>query len=89
MNGGWILIALASSTESRFAVGPRTTVEVAYEEQLPIGLAQDMILEVEETGDICRDEGGAGVNMLDTRQGGETQWWPNIFTGYVWDGQVD
>lgn len=64
-------------------------MEVAYEEQLPIGLAQDMILEVEETGDICRDDGGAGVNMLDARQGGETQWWPNIFTGYVWDGQVD
>ncbi|KAI0684553.1 EAP30/Vps36 family-domain-containing protein [Cytidiella melzeri] len=68
-------------------VGPRTTVEVAYEEQLPIGLAQDMIKEVEEAGDVCRDDGGGGVNMLDEMQGGETQWWPNIFKEYVWDGQ--
>ena len=70
-------------------VGPRTSIEVAYEEQLPIGLAQDMILEVEQAGDICRDDGGAGVNVLSTRQGGETQWWPNVFRGYTWDGQAD
>ncbi|KAI0338627.1 vacuolar protein sorting-associated protein 36 [Trametopsis cervina] len=70
-------------------VGPRTTIELAYEEQLPIGLTQDMILEVEETGDVCRDDGGAGVNMLDDRQGGETQWWTNIFRDYTWDGQPD
>jgi ESCRT-II complex subunit VPS36 len=48
-----------------------------------------MMLEVEEAGDVCRDDGGAGVNVLDARQGGETQWWPNIFRDYTWDGQAD
>ncbi|CAL1697693.1 unnamed protein product [Somion occarium] len=68
--------------------GPRTTVEVAQEEQLPIGLAQEMVIEVEDAGEICRDEGGSGVGIFAGRDGsGEVRWWVNIFKGYVWDGQ--
>ncbi|KAI0668952.1 EAP30/Vps36 family-domain-containing protein [Trametes maxima] len=45
-------------------VGPRTTVEIAQEEDLPIGLTQEMVDEVERDGEICRDEGGAGVAVF-------------------------
>jgi len=84
--------------------GPRTTVEVAQEEQLPIGLVQEMVLEVEEVGEICRDEGGSGVNVFNMNTtsngkardkgmasigGSEVRWWVNVFRGYVWDGQED
>lgn len=48
-----------------------------------------MIVEVEEAGDICRDDGGTGINVLENNQGGETRWWTNIFRDYAWDGQPD
>ena len=67
--------------------GPKTTVEVAQEEQIPIGLAQDMITEVEDEGEICRDDGGEGIGLFNTRA--QTRWWANIFKDYVWDGQID
>ncbi len=79
-------------------VGPRTTVELAQEEQLPIALVQEMVQEVEDAGEVCRDEGGGGINVLGTgnldqgmasRGGNEVRWWANIFRGYVWDGQLD
>jgi ESCRT-II complex subunit VPS36 len=58
-------------------------MEVAGEEGLTVGLAGEMIADVERDGDICRDEGwsSAGVG------GGELRWWVNMFKGYVWDGQ--
>jgi ESCRT-II complex subunit VPS36 len=65
---------------------------VAYEEQLPIGLVQDMVLEVEEAGDICRDESEGKLDAFSTvtsGQGQEVHWWVNIFDGYIWDGQAD
>lgn len=73
-------------------VGPRTTIEVAQEEDLPIGLTQEMLDEVEMDGEICRDDGGTGVDMfssesLGTAGGGEVHYWVNIFREYVWDGQ--
>ncbi|KAI0370971.1 hypothetical protein BV20DRAFT_966072 [Pilatotrama ljubarskyi] len=83
--------------------GPRTTVEIAQEEDLPIGLTQEMVDEVEMDGEICRDEGGSGVAVFSgagaaskettvsagwaASGGGEVRWWVNIFRGYVWDGQ--
>ncbi|KAL1937951.1 hypothetical protein VTO73DRAFT_12701 [Trametes versicolor] len=73
--------------------GPRTTIEIAQEEDLPPGLTQDMVDEVEAAGEICRDEGGSGVATFgataaqDTAAGGEVRWWTNVFRGYVWDGQ--
>ena len=69
-------------------MGPRTTVEVAYEESLPIGLVQEMVFEVEEAGDICRDEGEGKVSAFGGR-GQEVHWWVNIFQNYIWDGQAD
>ncbi|KAI0742538.1 EAP30/Vps36 family-domain-containing protein [Daedaleopsis nitida] len=77
-------------------VGPRTTVEIAQEEDLPIGLTQEMVAEVEMDGEICRDDGGPGVALFAASggaapwaagEGGEVRWWVNIFHGYVWDGQ--
>ncbi|GJE95592.1 EAP30/Vps36 family-domain-containing protein [Phanerochaete sordida] len=67
-------------------VGPRTTVEVAYEEALPVGLVQEMLLEVEAVGEICRDEGEGKVDVFGGR-GHEVHWCMNIFLSYVWDGQ--
>ncbi|GBE87072.1 EAP30/Vps36 family-domain-containing protein [Sparassis latifolia] len=71
--------------------GPKTTVEVAQEEGLPIGLVDEMVTEVEHEGEICRDEGGAGISFSavgDQGWGGEVTWWVNIFQGYEWDGQA-
>lgn len=61
--------------------GPKTTMEVAREENITLGLSAEMIAAVEADGDICRDDSGNGVI------GGELKWWANIFIGYVWDGQ--
>ncbi|TCD60253.1 hypothetical protein EIP91_010505 [Steccherinum ochraceum] len=56
------------------AAGPKTTVEVAHEESLPMGLVQDMVVEVEEAGEICRDEGGGGVDVFSSgRDGGGSE----------------
>ena len=66
---------------------------MAQEEDLPIGLTQEMLDEVETDGEICRDDGGAGVDMFSQSlstaggAGGEVRYWVNIFRGYVWDGQ--
>ncbi|KAH9916404.1 EAP30/Vps36 family-domain-containing protein [Epithele typhae] len=69
--------------------GPRTTVEIATAEDLPIGLTQEMVDEAERAGDVCRDEGGAGVALFSGGAGGaEVRWWPNVFREYVWDGQL-
>ncbi|KZT68632.1 hypothetical protein DAEQUDRAFT_324930 [Daedalea quercina L-15889] len=75
--------------------GPQTVVQVAREEALPIGLTQEMVTEVEEDGEICRDEGGSGLDVAAglagsgwaSSGGGEVRLWVNIFRGYVWDGQ--
>ena len=82
-------------------MGPRTTIEIAQEEDLPIGLTQEILDEVEMDGEICRDDGGAGVALFASLSssastsadawaasgGGEVRYWVNIFRGYVWDGQ--
>lgn len=57
--------------------GARTALEIAQEEDVPTGLAAEMIEEVETQGVICRDEA----------ERGEVRWWLNVFQGYVWDGQ--
>jgi ESCRT-II complex subunit VPS36 len=57
--------------------GARTTLEIAQEEDVPTGLAAEMIEEAEIQGVICRDEA----------ERGEVRWWLNVFQEYVWDGQ--
>lgn len=56
--------------------GARTTLEIAQEEGVPIGLASEMVDEAEAEGVVCRDEA----------EHGEVRWWMNVFQGYVWDG---
>ena len=67
--------------------GPCTTVTVAQEEGLSVGLVQEMIVEAEARGDICRDEAGTGA--ADAMTSVEVKWWINLFIGYQWDGQVN
>lgn len=44
---------------------------------------------MEGSGEICRDEGGSGINIFGGRtESGEVRWWNNVFIGYVWDGQA-
>ena len=87
---GPLYILLLSST-----VGPQTTIDIAQEEDLPIGLVQEMLDEVEMDGEICRDDGGVGVALFAAAPAasassvgsGEVRYWVNVFRGYVWDGQ--
>lgn len=81
-------VCLTCLTRSLTA-GPKTTIAIAHEEQLPIGLTSDMVSEVEEVGEICRDEGGEKIDAFGAGHGQEVHWWPNVFRGYVWDGQDD
>ncbi|KIP05696.1 hypothetical protein PHLGIDRAFT_128721 [Phlebiopsis gigantea 11061_1 CR5-6] len=60
---------------------------LAHEEQLPLGLVQDMVGEAEDAGDVCRDEAEGRVGAGARAQ--EVRWWANVFLGYVWDGQAD
>ena len=67
--------------------GPKTTTRIAYAERLPVGLVDELVREVEERGDVCRDEPMSG--MSEASLGVETQWWANAFIGYTWDGEED
>ena len=57
--------------------GARTTLDIAQEEGVPIGLASEMVDEAEAQGVVCRDEA----------EHGKVRWWLNVFQGYAWDGQ--
>jgi ESCRT-II complex subunit VPS36 len=66
------------------AVGPRTTVQIAEQEGITVGLVAEMIGAAERDGivvkDVDSDWGDGGGN---TR---EVIWWRNYFEKYVWDG---
>ncbi|KAF8063971.1 vacuolar protein sorting-associated protein 36 [Lyophyllum atratum] len=66
--------------------GPKTTAQVAQEEDITLGLSAEMIAAVEVDGDICRDDGASAVRGA-TGGGVEVRWWANLFVGYIWDGQ--
>jgi ESCRT-II complex subunit VPS36 len=70
-------------------MGPRTTLEIAWEEHAPAGLVAEMIREAEMLGAVCRDEAQTAVGLAaDAGEGaGEVRWWNNIFEQYMWDGQ--
>jgi ESCRT-II complex subunit VPS36 len=67
-------------------------MEVAVEERITVALAKEMMDETEMRGEVVRDDvdcvivesggGMAGVGEAGVR------WWPNVFVGYVWDGQT-
>jgi ESCRT-II complex subunit VPS36 len=63
--------------------GPKTSMEVAQEERITVGLAGEMIGAMEGDGYVCRDDGSAVIRG----RGTELRWWPNVLMGYVWDGQ--
>ncbi|KAK7045959.1 Vacuolar protein-sorting-associated protein 36 [Paramarasmius palmivorus] len=69
--------------------GSKTTTEIAQSEGITIALAQLMIGEVEMEGpsasSICRDDWDAAIHAGGVVVG-ETRWWANVFSGYVWDG---
>lgn len=68
--------------------GPRTTVDIAtLEEDLPVGLVEEMVDAVEEEGQICRDDSSAAIVGGGSGTGSEIRWWVNVFVGYRWDGQ--
>ena len=46
-----------------------------------------MIAEVEDAGEICRDDNGDGIGPFNARS--ETRWWVNVFKDYIWDGQLE
>lgn len=62
------------------ATGSKTTVQVAQQESIAVGLVAEMIGSAEREGKIVRDEEAEGMS------GKELKWWPNYFEGYVWDG---
>lgn len=72
--------------------GPKTTMEVAMIEGITVALAKEMINDAEMRGDVVRagaecviaDGGGVGLGVGEAG----VRWWPNVFVGYVWDGQV-
>ena len=65
--------------------GPKTTTAIAYAERLPVGLVEELVNEVEERGDICRDDPLSWTS--DAGVGVEVRWLLNAFTGYTWDGE--
>ena len=83
--------------------GPKTTMEIALEEGglqlgpedtpsgpggLPVALVREMIESGEVDGDFVRDDvGEAAIVGGGSGTGAEVRWWPNVFAGYVWDGQ--
>ncbi|PPR08273.1 hypothetical protein CVT24_001113 [Panaeolus cyanescens] len=72
---------------------PKTITEIADAERLPVGLVDEMVHAVEdEMGGVCRDDGdalvaGSGSGPYGGGSAAETMWWPNVFVGYIWDGQ--
>lgn len=69
------------------STGWKTTTGIAYAERLPVGLAEELVSEVEERGDVCRDDPLAATS--DAAVGVEVRWWLNAFLGFQWDGQED
>ncbi|GAV98980.1 vacuolar protein sorting-associated protein 36 [Lentinula edodes] len=69
--------------------GPKSTTEIAQEEGITIGLTVEMLIIVEEDGDVCRDDGQSVIQEKkdDILVLGEVNWWANLFIGYTWDGQ--
>lgn len=59
--------------------GPKTSVEIARLEEMSVGLAEQMIEDVEEDGKVLRDEPG-GYEPI--------KWYPNDLAMLVYDGTV-
>jgi ESCRT-II complex subunit VPS36 len=67
--------------------GPKTTLEVALEEDITAGLAAEMMIAMENDGEVLRDDSGSTADGRGLG-GGEVIWWMNAIRDYVWDGQI-
>ena len=63
-----------------------TTTQIASNESLSVGLAEELVSEVEEACLICRDDPSAAINP-GAGMAIEVRWWPNLFDSFAWDGQ--
>ena len=66
--------------------GPKTTTEIAAEENLTVGLLSEMMDTVEMDGAVCRDDSSAAMAGVGSGTNSELKWWGNLFVGYMWDG---
>ncbi|KAG1750440.1 EAP30/Vps36 family-domain-containing protein [Suillus paluster] len=68
--------------------GAMTTSHVAHEENITIGLADEMIAAVEADGVICRDDERSAIKGGGSGTASEVRWSRNLFSEHVWDGQL-
>ncbi|KAF8809965.1 vacuolar protein sorting-associated protein 36 [Phlegmacium glaucopus] len=66
--------------------GPKTTVEIAAEENLTVGLVSEMMDAVEMDGTVCRDDSIAAITGGGSGAVSDIRWWGNLFVDYIWDG---
>ncbi|KAJ7687135.1 EAP30/Vps36 family-domain-containing protein [Mycena rosella] len=75
--------AFAARLAQLLAEQPKTITEIASKEKVAVGLAAELVGELEGEGGVCRDDEACMI-----RGGGaEVRFWGNVFKGYVWDGQ--
>lgn len=68
--------------------GMMTTSQVAQEENITIGLADEMIAAIEADGVICRDDERSAIKGGGSGTASEVRWSRNFFLEYAWDGQL-
>ncbi|KAG1857691.1 EAP30/Vps36 family-domain-containing protein [Suillus subalutaceus] len=68
--------------------GMMTTSQIAYEENITIGLADEMIAAIEADGVICRDDKRSAIKGGGSGTASEVRWSRNLFLEYIWDGQL-
>lgn len=68
--------------------GVMTTSQIAHEENITIGLADEMIAAIEADGVICRDDERSAIKGGGSGTASEVRWSRNLFLEYIWDGQL-
>ncbi|KAG1873780.1 EAP30/Vps36 family-domain-containing protein [Suillus subluteus] len=68
--------------------GMMTTSQIAHEENITIGLADEMIAAIEADGVICRDDKRSAIKGGGSGTASEVRWSRNLFLEYIWDGQL-
>ncbi|OJA20267.1 hypothetical protein AZE42_04302 [Rhizopogon vesiculosus] len=68
--------------------GTWTTSQIAQEEGITIGLADEMIAAIEADGVICRDDERSAIKGGGSGTASEIGWFRNDFLDYIWDGQL-
>lgn len=68
--------------------GAMTTSQIAHEENITIGLADEMIAAIEADGVIFRDDERSAIKGGGSGTTSEVRWSRNLFLEYSWDGQL-